>query len=442
MTNDNFEKIVQAGIVGAGGGGFPTHVKISSPAKTIIVNGAECEPLLRVDQQLMQYNAEQVIKGLKIVLELTGAAQGIIALKAKYKEAISALKPLIKNEPITLKLLNDFYPAGDEHVTVHEVTGELIPQGAIPIKVGCIVVNVETLINVANAVDDKPVTDTYLTITGQVPNPLTVKLPIGTIISDILNMAGINTEGKAVIEGGPMMGKVVKDLSMPVTKTTKGLIVLDSEHLLIRKKNLSIENIIRRAKAACIQCRQCTDLCPRYLLGHKIEPHKIMRSLSYAIPDEDVMKMSFACSECGLCEQYACIADLSPRTVNAILKIKLSQKGLKPNTLSTKQKISAMREYRKVPISRLINRLGLNDYNTNAPLMDKEYQVDKVKIMLKQHAGAPSKPIVNVGQKVKKGDLIAIVEGNNLGANLHASIDGIVKEINDYILITSNGKEV
>jgi Na+-translocating ferredoxin:NAD+ oxidoreductase RnfC subunit len=334
MTNDNFEKIVQAGIVGAGGGGFPTHVKISSPAKTIIVNGAECEPLLRVDQQLMQYNAEQVIKGLKIVLELTGAAQGIIALKAKYKEAISALKPLIKNEPITLKLLNDFYPAGDEHVTVHEVTGELIPQGAIPIKVGCIVVNVETLINVANAVDDKPVTDTYLTITGQVPNPLTVKLPIGTIISDILNMAGINTEGKAVIEGGPMMGKVVKDLSMPVTKTTKGLIVLDSEHLLIRKKNLSIENIIRRAKAACIQCRQCTDLCPRYLLGHKIEPHKIMRSLSYAIPDEDVMKMSFACSECGLCEQYACIADLSPRTVNAILKIKLSQKGLKPNTLS------------------------------------------------------------------------------------------------------------
>lgn len=441
MANTKLNKIFQAGVIGAGGGGFPTHVKLNAKAEKIIVNGAECEPLLRVDQQLMHKKAAKMVAGLEVAMEITGAKEALIALKAKYAEAIASLEELIKNKPIKLHILGDFYPAGDEHVTVHEATGNLIPQGAIPLKVGCVVINVETLINISNAMEDKPVTDTYLTITGEVPNPVTLKLPVGTRIIDALKLADVNVNNKSVIDGGPMMGKIITDLSTPITKTTKGLIVLDNEHPLIKKRTKKIDKIVLHSKAACIQCRYCTDLCPRYLLGHKLEPHKIMRALNYVKADEGVMKMALICSECGVCEQYACIADLSPRTVNATIKAKLSQMGIKPDAPPTEQKVSNLQEHRKIPVKRLIQRLGLGDYDKKAPLNEENYKIEEVKIMLKQHTGAPSTPVVKVGQEVTKGELIAKVEENSLGANIHASINGIVTKVDDhYIIITSKEK--
>ena len=430
--------IKNAGVVGAGGGGFPTHVKVSATADTIVVNGAECEPLLRVDQQLMDIMAVEMIKGLEIVMGATGAREGIIALKSKYTKALSALEKLISNKPIRVYILDDFYPAGDEHVTLYEAAGRLIPQGAIPLKVGCIVINVETLINVFNAINGKPVTHSYLTVTGEVATPLTVKMPIGATIKEALELAGVRiTPDLVVIDGGPMMGKIVDNIEQPVTKTTKGLIVLTEEHQLVKKRRLSPAKIIKQTKAACIQCRYCTDLCPRYLLGHELEPHKIMRSIRNFKNLDETMKMALICSECGVCEQYACIMQLSPKTINAVLKQEFWQKGIKPNDLSKEQQINKIREHRKIPVKRLVSRLGLTKYDVYAPLIEKEVVVDKVSIKLKQHAGAPSVPIVKAGQLVQLGDMIASVPENALGANIHASINGEVTEItDDSIIIT------
>lgn len=438
MHEQIIQKIKDAGVVGAGGAGFPTHVKVASQAQSVIVNGAECEPLLRVDQQLMEVKADKMIQGLMAVMKATGATEGIVALKGKYKRAIASLEKAVIGKPIRINILGDFYPAGDEHVTVYESTGRLVPQGGIPLKVDCVVNNVETLLNIADAIEGKPVTDTYLTITGEVPQPLTLKLPIGTSVLEALRIVGqTNLEGMKVIEGGPMMGKVIEDLNQPITKTTKGLIVLSLKHPLIQKRLLPLEKMAKQAQVSCIQCRYCTDLCPRYLLGHHLEPHKIMRTIKHLQGQEETLKMALACTECGVCEQYACIMGLSPRSVNSMIKRELFKMGIKPDVPPANQAVNAMQAHRKVPVKRLVSRLGLKNFDVSAPLSEEEYLVNRVRIKLHQHVGAPSQSIVQVGQQVQKGDLIAVTPDKALGANIHASISGVIQEITDSIVISS-----
>lgn len=232
------------------------------------------------------------------------------------------------------------------------------------------------------------------------------------------------------------MGKIVTDMEQPITKTTKGLILLPTDHPLIRKRTLATDKIFKQAKTACIQCRYCTDLCPRFLLGHKLEPHKIMRAVGQINNQEEALKMAMVCSECGVCEQYACVMGLSPRIVNAVLKKELMKHGLKPD-LPINQRANSLQDYRKIPMKRLISRLGLTQYDQKAPLADSEYPVSTVALLLKQHVGAPSRPLVKVGQWVRAGDLIADIPEKSLGANLHASVNGVVTQITDRIIITA-----
>lgn len=440
MREEIIKQIKAAGVVGAGGAGFPTHVKVNAQAEHVIVNGAECEPLLRVDQQLMATMAEKMVKGLEAVMQSVGASLGTIALKGKYHDAIDALEKAIHGKAIRLFILGDFYPAGDEHVTVYEVTGKIIPEGGIPLKVGCVVNNAETLINVADALDGCPVTDTYLTVTGEVPKPITLKLPIGTSITEVLALAGqTNMQGKLLVEGGPMMGKVVEDFSQPITKTTKGLIVLSVNHPMIKTRNMSLAHIIKQSKAGCIQCMRCTDLCPRHMLGHNLSPHKIMRGLNYMEGDQEVMKMAFSCTECGACE-YACnMMLLSPRRVNALLKQELAKKGIKASPPQKQEVVAPSREFMKIPVKRLISSLGLAPYNVAAPLVELDYAPQKVSIPLKQHIGAPAQPLVEIGQKVERGALIGAIPEGAMGANVHASISGTVREISQCIVIEADG---
>ena len=143
MASKVIENIKNAGIVGAGGAGFPSHVKYNVDAEVVLVNGAECEPLIRVDQQLMIVAVDKLIRGLEIVVEQTGAKEGIIAIKGKHKEAVALLQEAVADkEKLSVFILDDFYPAGDEQVTLYEATGRLVPQGGIPINVGAVVTNV------------------------------------------------------------------------------------------------------------------------------------------------------------------------------------------------------------------------------------------------------------------------------------------------------------
>ncbi|MDP3544355.1 MAG: SLBB domain-containing protein, partial [Elusimicrobiota bacterium] len=191
--NDFARLIREAGVVGAGGAGFPSYVKAASKADTVIVNAAECEPLLQKDQELLARHTEEVLEGLALLMGSTGAARGVVAIKDKHPELIAGVESAIKGRPgLEVKRLRDVYPAGDEYCLVYEVTGRLIPAGGIPIQVGVVVNNVETLYNMARAAST-PVVDTWFTVAGAVRRPCTVKVPIGTSYAEALALAGGST---------------------------------------------------------------------------------------------------------------------------------------------------------------------------------------------------------------------------------------------------------
>ncbi|MTI59033.1 MAG: electron transport complex protein RnfC [Firmicutes bacterium] len=438
MTAEEIRKMVrEAGVVGAGGAGFPTDVKLDAGVELIIVNGAECEPLLRVDQELMEKKTAALLKGLDYACQAVGTSRAVIALKGKYKKAIIKLKKNIKDySNFSIHELPDFYPAGDEQQIVYEVTGKIIPEGGIPLAAGTVVINVETLINVNKAVAGLPVTHKYVTISGEVKKPVTVLVPVGTIIKDILPLAGGTTiEEYSLIDGGPMMGKLVVEGDV-VQKTTKGILVLPRNHSIINNRTTLLTSLIRRAMSACCQCRACTDICPRYLLGHSLEPHKLMRAISYGIDtDSDLITQAVLCCECGACDTWGCPMGLSPRTINMQLKEELAKNNYKNTHNRSIEQTHSMREYRKIPVKRLIKRLGIADYDQSAPIIENDFNPEKIIIPMKQHIGAPAVPVVNLGNSITVGQLIASKPEDSLGANIHSGINGVVKMLGDSIII-------
>lgn len=436
-------KLRACGVVGAGGAGFPTYAKLNSAAEVVILNSAECEPLLRVDRQLSKYYTEEILKALELIVKTLKAEKGIFAIKSEYKEAIASLKAVIyKYTNIEIKILENVYPAGDEVVLVYEATGKIVPEGSIPIEVGAVVVNTETVLNVYNSVFlDKPLTDKYVTITGEVNNPTTIKVPIGTSIKECIEIVGgAKIENFKIILGGPMTGRIglLEDV---ITKTSKAIIVLPEEHSIILKRQTKSSIRINRAMSVCSQCRMCTDLCPRYLLGHNIQPHRIMNALANGVTsDIGAYTSAYLCCGCGICENYACYQGLAPSSIIGELKGRLKEKGVKNTPSKVASKVDIMREGRKVPMERLIARLGLTKYNIKAPLVDELYKAYKVVIKLNQHIGAATIAKVKVGDLVDVGELIGEIEEGKLGTNIHASISGVITKVdNKAITIEARG---
>ena len=375
MRDEIVAAVKGAGVVGAGGAGFPTHIKIDAKVDIVIANGAECEPLLRAHQLIMASESTKVVLGLKTVMLATGARRGYIGLKHKYKDAVTQLQIAIKaigGQDIELFFLPDIYPAGDEHVLVHEVTGRIVPEGGIPLHVGIVVANVETLINIANALEGTPVTDKYVTIGGAVGKPVTLKVPIGMKIEELITLAGGPlVKPYAVIDGGPMMGKLIA-ADAPVTKTTGGILVLPMDHSLVTQRNTTWQMIVNRAKAVCCNCLACSEACPRNLLGHSLEPHRIMQAIGHGKPDSEVLSQALLCSECGACDTFACTMGLSPRRVNSELKKQFAKAGIKNTHHNKPEAVRSHRGYHLIPTKRLTARLGLSQYDVKAPLSTAE----------------------------------------------------------------------
>jgi len=435
--SDFVEKVRAAGVIGAGGAGFPTHVKYQSKVEIIIANGAECEPLLHCDQEIMAREAAQVVEGLEAARKAAGARRGLIALKKKYHAAIAALSEEIRKRPhLEIFEMDSYYPAGDEQNIVYEATGRIVPEGGIPLQVGAVVNNVGTLANISRAMENIPVTERILTVAGAVRRPATFSLPVGTSVGEAIELAGgASTSEYRVILGGPMMGVIISDTSIPVTKTLSGIIVLPADHHLVMKKSQSSKFVSRRAQSACDQCFECTELCPRFLLGHEMRPHVIMRVTPYGLLSSAVASTAFLCCECGLCGLYACDTDLSPNLINASLKADLWKAGEKNPHRRSDLKVHEFRETRKVPTSRLVQRLGLKAYDVGAPWEDVDFKPARVVIPLKQGAGSAAIPVVKEGKKVRRGDLIGEIPEGKLGARMHASISGIVRKVGESIVI-------
>jgi Na+-translocating ferredoxin:NAD+ oxidoreductase RnfC subunit len=441
MDRQRLDIIKEAGVVGAGGAGFPTHVKLDAKVDTLIINAAECEPLINVDKQLLEFYFEKVYSGIKAAAELVEAKRVVLAIKEKNKKAIDAIENFNGDGfDYELLKLGDFYPAGDEQVLVNEVTGRIVPEGGIPLQIGVVVINVETLLNIENAVSGIKVIDKYVTVNGEIEKPMTLLVPVGTGVRQLIDYCGgIKGEGMAVLDGGPMMGKMIDPENYSVKKTTKSILVLPEDNIVIENKKRSINADMKRAQAICLSCRMCTDLCPRYLLGHDLFPDELMKRLyKGSLSDEDIGRFDFAylCCDCGLCELYSCVVDLSARSIFNYLKRELARLGIKNPHNRTDLEANEFRQFRKVPVSRLKKRLEIDKYGSPTPLSEFTADIGKIRLYLSQHVGAPAVPVVTEGSSVRRGDLVAGIPEGKLGAAIHSSIDGTVKEVGkEYLVI-------
>ncbi len=436
-------KIREAGVVGAGGGGFPAHRKLTANVEHIIANGVECEPLLYKDREVILRETERMMAGLEVVRELTGASHVTIAIKNKNQDAAEVIRPLAKKYGYDIFITKNVYPAGDEYILVYDITGKRIPPNGIPLMAGCLVNNVETLVNISYASEDIPVTEKYLTIAGAVKRPVTVKVPVGTSFSDCIELAGgSTTEVPVVLTGGVMMGGVESDFSLPVTKTLGGLIVLPSDHTLAVRKSAPQKVYNKTGHSTCDQCSFCTQLCPRYILGYPIQPHLVMRALQMSGDAKEALNMwAAACCECNVCSLFACPEKLDPKNVCADNKARLRKenKGFtKAQMEEAFRDVHPAREGREIPISNLYQRLGLKPYDRKAEYTDFNKRIAEVVIPLKYNFGKAADPVVKVGAEVKAGEMVADQDENDLSAPVHSSIDGIVKSIKpDSIVISA-----
>jgi len=291
-------KIMEAGIVGMGGATFPAHVKLVPPkgmkAEFLLINGVECEPFLTSDNRLMVEKPEEILVGTRLVMKAIDVNQAYVGIENNKPEAISRMKRAAQNfDGITIVPLKVKYPQGGEKQLIRAVTGREVPSGALPVSVGCLVSNVGSAFAVYEAVQkNKPLFERIVTVTGKsVISPSNLKVRIGTPVSELVNFAGGLPEdtGKIVV-GGPMMGKAVSNLDIPVTKGTSGI-------LLIPAGEAS-----REPQLACIRCSRCTTACPMGL-----EPYLLMTLTEKQMWEQLEKEKVADCIECGSCS-YSCPA--------------------------------------------------------------------------------------------------------------------------------------
>ncbi len=433
MAEEVIQRIRAAGVCGAGGAGFPTYAKLSARVDTIILNAAECEPLLHKDKEILRHHLETVLEGFSAAAGLTGASRACIGIKEKYHDLIENLRQAAPSETEVITV-RDVYPAGDEITLVYNITGRIVPPGELPLAVGAVVINVETSYNLARALQGFPVTEKFLPVAGAVADPCTLRVPIGISFEECLEAAGgITTAAPCYLIGGVMMGRLEHDATGRVTRTTGGIIVLPSDHPVVERYDKTWKEKARIGRSACDQCGFCTELCPRYLLGHPIEPHLAMRSLVFNNVGDSLIRGSSFCCECNLCSLFACPEALDPKDACVWNKSELAAGGKKWENPDFRPKSAeALLPNRQVPTSSLMSRLGLNSFNNRGPLRHAAVQTSRVALLLKQHIGVPASPGVKVGDLVKAGDEIASVpragDIDQLGLPIHASISGRISE--------------
>lgn len=311
------DRIKEAGIVGMGGAGFPTFIKLSpkNPEQIdrIIVNCAECEPYLTSDYRRMLEEPEKLVKGLKVSLSLFPKAEGILAVEDNKKDCVEILEKLIKDDSrITVKALRTKYPQGAERQLIFATTGRKINSSMLPADVGCIVNNVDTVVAINNAVyEGRPLMERIVTVTGDaVKEPCNFKVRIGTNYHELIDEAGgFKEEPAKIVSGGPMMGFAIFDLDVPTTKTASALLCLTKD------------DVSTMEPTACIKCGRCVEVCPGRVL-----PSKLMVAAIHG-DEETFLKLNgMECCECGCCS-FVCPAKRPlTQTIKSMRKMQLAKK--------------------------------------------------------------------------------------------------------------------
>ncbi|MBQ9416400.1 MAG: hypothetical protein IJU20_06140 [Clostridia bacterium] len=426
-----------AGIVGAGGAGFPSYAKLAPGEEILLINAAECEPMLYTDFQLMHEKMAQAVEGARLIMEEAGMTQCLFGIKAHNCKALGLSDGQELGKGCFVKQLPDVYPMGDEINLIYQCTGRLVQPGQLPVSQHVIVFNMETLCNAREAIlHQKPLTEKYLTINGDIPNPVVVHVPIGMRVSELLDRLHITIpEEDVLMDGGPSMGRIIHPNTAVITKTTKGLIVIPKETPAVRVKMRGQKIHRAIASSVCCQCTRCTDMCPRHALGYPLEPHMHVRVASGVneVMPESVLSASLCCS-CGICEIAACCQYISPRAVILDHKSILAQNKLHFSDPSKEYHVREDRSYTMMSTERWKDFLGITRYDKTPVFHPELMQPDRVEIPMHQHIGSPSVPCVREGDTVAKGTRIAEC-GPGLSIPQAASIDGRVTYVDQTKII-------
>lgn len=365
--------IEEAGIIGEEGISFPLHKKLQENLDYIIINGAESEPLICVDQVLMDGYAKELLQALDILVQACGAKAGIIGLKTSHQKTKRSLELANSyGDHIKIQEVADIYPAGDPLNVIYACTGKVIPMGACPTEEKIAILDVESLLSIWHAIYKKePLSHTYITVAGHVTKAVTVKVPLGTPAREVIKLAGRDDLDKhTIIQGGPMTGYIIAP-SQKMTQTSKGLLVLEDDHSVVRGKAPLNMNSLKRIMSVCSQCRICTDLCPRHLLGHEVEPHRLMNGLANGlINHSEACQTSLGCIGCNLCTAYSCPNQLDPAAFMMKIKYELMGQGVTVPRQKESMPDQSL-NYHQVPMKRLIRKLGLTQYDKDAPLIER-----------------------------------------------------------------------
>ncbi|MDY3846212.1 MAG: 4Fe-4S dicluster domain-containing protein [Eubacteriales bacterium] len=431
------EIMKDAGIVGAGGAGFPSYAKLAEGADTLVINGAECEPLLYIDYIILRDELSYVLRGIGAVLEYAKIGRALLCVKQHTAERLGYEDGQLLADRICVKILPNVYPMGDEISLIYQATGRVVRAGNLPITAGVIVYNVETMYNVAKAIDGEKLTMKWLMIGGDVKKPITMRVPIGTRISDLFKKYGVSVkDGESVLDGGPAMGRLINPATAVVTKTTKSILILPDNIPAIETKKMDYSKATARAETACCQCTRCTDMCPRALLGYPLEPHKMVRTAkSAAEVMPEMVKTATLCCGCGICETIACCQDISPKAVIANYKLLLAKNKMRYST-TEESVVSDEREYRMVQSEKWESVLGVAKFDKVAEYIGEDRDFSQLEMKLSQHIGAPSVAVVSAGDSVKEGDMIARAS-DGLSLPLYAPMDAKVMAVDDKTIVLS-----
>lgn len=416
-----------AGIIGAGGAGFPAYMKLSPTADILLIDGAECEPLLYTDFILMRDRIDTVVRGARAIMEEYGLKKTLLCMKQHTAFALSLTDGQEIGPGIFIKQMPDVYPMGDEIIMIYEATGRVVRPGALPSSVGVMSFNVETVYNIALAVKDgTPLTEKWLTIGGATEAAVVVRCPIGTPVRDLFAFYGVDVpEDHVVMDGGPSMGRIIRWQTEVVRKNTKALLILPRDIPAVASKLTDTKVAVSRCASNCCQCTRCTDMCPRGLLGYPLEPHRMVRmTMGVAEISPDMVRAATLCCGCGICETLACCQGISPKIIIDEFKKLLAKNKLR-YTAEEDVTPSPERPYRMVPAVHWANALGVTPYDKVATRASRLLTPGEVTLPLGQHIGAPSVPVVHEGDKVQKGQMIAAA-ADGLSVPQHATIDGVV----------------
>jgi len=434
MNLTKLKKIVaDAGVIGAGGAGFLLAFKLrDDKVDTLIINAAECEPLLYSDYYLLKKYMDDIVAGAQLIMEATKIKKAYLSLKEHTARALRLQQGQEVGQNVFVHELPNVYPVGDEVIITYETTGRVVQPGSLPYTAGVIVSNVETVFNVKRAVDGKTVTSKWVTISGKIDRKLFVEVPIGMNIDELFRHYNIKVPADCVVlDGGPAMGKIIDPSSDVIRKTTKGLLILPEDIPAIIRKTANTTYVLKKASSVCCQCHMCTDLCTRALLGYPIDPSRTVRAVtSMAVSNPQDYLTAQLCSGCGVCELVACCQGISPVTL--MTEIKKAMSANKMRYTHTGPAVTALpeREYRMLPSERFKSRIGVAPYDEvpeDVGVLD--ITPSKLVLPMSQHIGLPAIPVVKIGDEVKKGDMVAKAAEGAPSACIHAAYDGVVDRV-------------